>query len=337
MGSKMKYSFLVFLAIALMLFLSCTTYPTPTAPSSVSLLVPQRADLIAGVEIQQMLNDGDFAYLYRRFAAANPDMPRTVNDALDQVTAETGIDPRDFRQAVAFANTSDLVQSMGSPYLGEPYWGALLKGSFAEKRMILAISDLFSGEFETHRYKGAKIYTFTEGQEALFSVTFVNNELMVVGSTRAVEDTIDVMVGDKQPISGVVYDLYQSLGSAFLKIAFSVPPSISAEIPATEEIDDFHLTLRPLRDVDMAGYAFSKIGSTTITEVELHCAYADSAQEIEELVRDLLGLGRLLVLDPELKHHLDHVEATTYGSVFSLRITETIAEIEDLIELLSGL
>ena len=85
----------------------------------------------------------------------------------------------------------------------------------------------------------------------------------------------------------------------------------------------------------MVGYAFNKIGSTTITEVQLHCAYTDSAQEIEELVRDLLGLGRLVVPDPKLKQHLDHIETTSYGSVFSLRVTETIADIEDLIRYLA--
>ncbi|GAI53331.1 unnamed protein product, partial [marine sediment metagenome] len=79
-------------------------------------------------------------------------MPRTVDEALDQVTDETGIDPRDFRQAVAFANTSELVQFMNSPYPGRPYWGALLKGSFAEKRMMLTIAGLFGREFENYRY-----------------------------------------------------------------------------------------------------------------------------------------------------------------------------------------
>ncbi|GAI32495.1 unnamed protein product, partial [marine sediment metagenome] len=54
-------------------------------------------------------------------------------------------------------------------------------------------------------------------------------------------------------------------------------------------------------------------------------------------VRDLLGLGRLVAPDPKLKQHLDHVETTSYGSVFSLRVTETIADIEHLIESLMEL
>ena len=332
MRTKMKWCFLVFVAITLMLFPSCRAYPTPTIPPSLALLVPQRADLITKIEIEQILNDGDFAYLYQRFAVANPGMPRTVNEALDQVTDETGIDPRDFTEAVAFANTLELAEFMSSAYPGGPYWGALLKGSFAEERMMLAIAGLFGRELENYRYKGAKIYYYTEGREVLFSFTFVSSDLIVVGSSRAVEDTIDVMAGDYEPISGIVYNLYESLPQAYFKAAFSVPPSITREIPSSQEIDhDLHLNLRPLRDVNIAGCTFDKIGSTTITEVELHCTYTDSAQEIEGLVRDLLGLGRLVAPDAGLKHHLDNVEATSYRSVFSLKVTETIADIEDLI------
>lgn len=329
---------IILIMLAVVAFPSCRSYQAPKVPPPLSLFVPQRADLVAKIEIEQILNDGDFAYLYQRFATRNPGMPRTVDQALDQVTDETGIDPRDFRQAVAFANTSEVAQFMESPYPGGPYWGALLKGSFAEKRMMLTIAGLFGREFESYKYKGAKIYNFTEGREVLFSFTFASNDLIVVGSSRAVEDTIDVMAGDYEPISGIVYNLYESLPQAYFKAAFSVPPSITREIPSSQEIDhDLHLNLRPLRDVNIVGCTFDNISSTTITEVELHCTYIDSAQEIEELVRDLLGLGRLVAPDPELKHHLDNVEATSYRSVFSLKVTETIADIEDLIELLTEL
>ncbi|MBA7574890.1 hypothetical protein ES708_16705 [subsurface metagenome] len=329
---------IILIMLAVVAFPSCRSYQAPPASSSLSLFVPQRADLVVKIEIEQILNDADFAYLYQRFSAVDPGMPRTVDQALDQVTDETGIDLRDFRQVVAFANTSEVAQFMESPYPGGPYWGALLKGSFAEKRMMLAIAGLFDRDFENYRYKGAKIYYYTEGREVLLSFTFVSNDLIVVGSTRAVEDTIDVMAGDYEPISGIVYNLYESLPQAYFKAAFSVPPSITREIPSGQEIDqDLHLNLRPLRDVNIVGFTFGKIGSTTTTEVELHCTHIDSAQEIEELVRDLLGLGRLVAPDPRLKHHLDNVEVTSYGSVFSLRITETIADIEDLIEMLTEL
>jgi len=155
---------IILIILAVVAFPSCRSYQAPPASSSLSLFVPQRADLVVKIEIEQILNDADFAYLYQRFAAMDPSMPRTVDQALDQVTDETGIDLRDFRQVVAFANTSEVVQFMESPYPGGPYWGALLKGSFAEKRMMLAIAGLFSRDFENYKYKGAKIYYYTEGR-----------------------------------------------------------------------------------------------------------------------------------------------------------------------------
>ena len=337
--NKIKWSCSIILMIAIVLFPSCRTYPSPTVPSSLSLLVPQRADLIAKVEIQEILNDGDFAYLYQEFARRNTGIPRTVNEALDQVRHETGIDPRDFTEAVVFANASELADLMtSSGYPGVPYCGALLKGTFAEERLLLTIEGMIGSRFQTHRYKGNKIYTLTEKQQALFSFTFVSNELVVVGATRAVEDTIDVMAGDKQPISGIVYDLYETLGHPLFKVASLVPGSLTGQIPPTADINDADFNVRPLRDVNMVGCTFGKMGSTIVTEVQLHCAYQDSAQDIDDLVYDLKDFLIALITQeapsPEIGHSIrqliDKVNTTVYGSVFSLRITETIAGIEDL-------
>ena len=67
MGNKVKWVCSIILMVAILLLPSCKAYPSPTIPSSLSLFVPQRADLIAKVEIQEILNDGDFAYLYQGF------------------------------------------------------------------------------------------------------------------------------------------------------------------------------------------------------------------------------------------------------------------------------
>lgn len=324
MASRIKYS-LVFLVIALILFPGCRGSPTD---KPLDLLVPQRADLILKVEIEQIISDADFAHLYQRFAAVNPGMPRTLKEALDRVTDETGIDPRDFREAVVFANTSEVAHFMESPPPGVPYWGALIRGSFAEKRMMLAIAGLVGREFENYKHNGAKIYYYTEEGETLFSFTFVSNDLIVVGSSRAVEDTIDVVAGDYESISGIVYDLYKSLPQAYLKVAFSVPPSITTEIPSTQEIEGLQLNIQPLRDVKMVGLTFDNIGSSVRVGLELHFHYKDSAQETAELFDNLIALTK--TTEPELEHYLDMIEITARGSIFSLRVTETIDNIEDL-------
>lgn len=343
MRSKIQWGCSIVLMMAIVLFPSCRTYPSPTIPSSLSLFVPQRADLIAKIEIQQILNDRDFAYLYQQWASEVSDIPRTVNELLDLVKSETGIDPRHFTEAVVFANASELVDFMGaSRFLGVPYFGGLLRGTFSEENLIRNIEWKAHTKFETYKYKGAKVYTYTEKKVALFSITFVDDQLIVIGSASAVEDTIDVMVGDKQPIHGIVYELYETLGSVLFKVASSVPSSVSGQIPSTLDLDIAEFNLRPLRDVNMIGCSFGKIGSTTITEVQLHCAYEDSAQDIDELVYNLkdflIAMINQEAPSPEIEYLkrqlIDKVEATVYGSVFSLRITETIEDIKDLMRFL---
>lgn len=344
MKTKLILVCLLILALFLVTLPSCRSYPSPTIPSSLSLLIPQRADLIAKVDIQRILSDGDFAYLYQQWANKVSDMPTTLNQFLDLIRSETGVDPRDFTEVVAFTNVNELIDFMGaSSYRGSPYFGSLLRGSFSEQSMVQNAEWKANTKFETYNYKGVKVYSHTEGGVVIVSFAFIDNHLIVVGSATAVEDVIDIMVGEKQPLSGAVCDLYESLGDVLFKLSSSVPGIVGSLMPTTADLNDADFSLRALRDVNMLGCTFGKIGSTFITELQLHCAYADSAEDINTLVNAL----RAFVLEqiekeipePEIKQlirrSLTKVEARAYGSVFSLRVVQTTADIEELIRSLA--
>jgi hypothetical protein len=138
------------------------------------------------------------------------------------------------------------------------------------------------------------------------------------------------MLGDRQPVSGSVYNLYQTLGNVLFKLASSVPSSLAGQIPSTLDLDHTNANLQPLKDVSMVGFTFGKAGSSTITEVQLHCVSPSSAQGIDDLVRNLIALGKQEAPNASIEHSLDNVQRSIRGSIFSLTITETTAEIEDL-------
>jgi len=160
----------------------CAIYAAPVIPQSLALIVPQKANLIAKVEIQQILYDTDFNHLYEEFAARTPGLPRTVNEALDEIRYESGIDPRDFTEAVIFTNTIHLVDLMdAAEFTNFPYSGVLLRGNFSEESFIANIEHRLDIKFETYGYKGVKIYTYRKMILPTFSVTFVDDELLLAG------------------------------------------------------------------------------------------------------------------------------------------------------------
>jgi len=83
-----------------------------------------------------------------------------------------------------------------------------------------------------------------------------------------VEDVVDIMVDHKQPITGAVYDLYETLGDALVKLASVVPYSLAMQIP--------ELNLESLREIERLGFRCSKTGSSITTELQLYTSYADS-------------------------------------------------------------
>ncbi|MFC1893652.1 hypothetical protein ACFLYR_06470 [Chloroflexota bacterium] len=327
---------LTILILILMLFVSCNTNSTPSIPSSLSLFVPQRADLIAKIDIQQIVNDGDFNYLCQQWTSEVADNPQTLNQMLDTMYLETGIDPRDFNEAVVYTNTLELANFAGaSRSPGVPYFGALAMGTFSEENLIGSVELKSHTKFDTYMYKGSKVYTYTEDQVALLGITCVDDQLIIIGSVIAVEDTIDVMVGDKQPINGAVYDLYETLGDVVIKMASTVPSVITSQLPTRTDIEGEDVNLQSLGNVTMVGLTFDKIDSTTITEVQLHCGLSTSAQEIDQLVDSLIILWKQEVPNAQIENELDKLTTTASGSVFSLRITETIADIVSIIQSLA--
>lgn len=286
-----------------------------------------------GFNVQQLLNDADLGQLYEVYASKNVGMPRTVKGALDQVYYQTDVDPRDFVEAVVFANTIEVAQSevaQSGSSQSIPYFGALLKGTFSPDRLIATIENKTNSKLDNSKYKGAKLYLYTQGPLARLCITFIGTQLILVGSDSAVKDTIDVMVGDKPPVNGAVVDLYGKLAPATFKLASSIPSLLNMLIPSTADIENSKLDLHYLRDVSLVGCTFGKIGSSVVIEVQMHCNYEASAAGIDELADNLIILFKKQSLPPGVLRLLDKVETAVYGPTFSLRISLTTSEIEDL-------
>ena len=131
------------LLAAMASLISCSTAQPSPPPRQIPPAAPQRADLLCKIELAKILDDKDFAELYRAIAAQNPDMPQTLDAALNNVEYKTGIDPRDFTRALVFADASTLIEimepSQGSH--GPPYYGALVEESLDRSSLITNIEE----------------------------------------------------------------------------------------------------------------------------------------------------------------------------------------------------
>lgn len=323
----------ILLAVMVALVGCSTTQPSPPS-TQIPPAAPQRADLLCKVDLAKITADEDFAELYQVIAAQNPDIPQTLDAALGQVENQTGIDPRDFTEAVAFADTSTLIQSVESTQgsSGLPYYGALVEGNLEESSFILSIEAKMGLMLTRGDYQGCTIYTIAtlDSEDEVLSIAFPADGQFIIGTSQAVKDVIDVTVGLQEPISGDVFDLYSQLGDALIKVASRVPESLTEQIPDEIPLGPINVSMRSFRDIDYATLTLAKSEALINAEAHLEFTNEDSAKTSEQLLRTGIEAGKYVVPDPEVKELLSKVRASRSGSSVSLTLALTVSEIERL-------
>ena len=99
-------------------------------------LVPEGATLIAEIEIADILEKVDLDSLLDALPDEE-DAPQTIDEALDLIVSQFGIDLRDFSRAILFGDTQR----------GDDYVGIIARGTFDEERLVASIlTNLFRTE-----------------------------------------------------------------------------------------------------------------------------------------------------------------------------------------------
>jgi len=303
---------------------------TGTAPA-----VPQRANFLARVELAEIINDEDFAQLYDQVAAQEVTLPETLDAALDQLLRETGVNLRDLSDVTVFADALSLLEGMESypSSAGPPYWGVLVEGKLDESSFIDSMESKIGRELPRSDYQNFAIYALSglDAQDEAFSMAFPSDGQMVIGTDPAVRDVIDVTVGLEEPISGTVYDLYGQLGDVPIKLACSVPESLTQQIPAEMPIGPMSLSLLSFRDIRYATLTLAK--SETIVNVELCLVFSseNSARDSQTLLWFGSKLGKNLVPDPNVGELISKTQISRSGASVSLTLRLAVSEIEQSI------
>lgn len=308
-----------FLALGLVLMLTSAAGCKARELTAIEL-VPQDANLIANIQVSRIINDQDLRNAYDE-AKKEPGQPQTVEEALDALVKETGIDLRDFSQVVIFADIATLDQG--------DYVGVIIEGTFDEKQFIDNIEEKAGEEFTTSDYKGYKLYT-DEKEE--FGIAFLTDRMLLLGTTKAVKDAIDVSKGDRKQVSGIILDAYNRLGDVLIKFAFELPEK--AREALTEELvpGEIPISLEPFADIDILGFALNKEAETITIQITPHFPSIDSAEDAKDTLSGAISLFKGMLQVPEIKELLGKIEVSTTDSWLTIAFEITLSEIERLTE-----
>ena len=277
--------------------------------------VPQRANLVASIEITEILTDVDLVEAYDE-ADKDPDMPQTLDEALDEIEEETGIDLTDFIKAVIF---SDIECEDG-------YWGAFVTGTVDEEDLLEAIEDETDAELSVYTHRGYDVYTDDSEENG---ICFLTDEAFLVGTVDAVEDAIDVAAGYASPLAGPVVDLYESLGDVWVRVAAAVPAETIGD--ATE--DEVSIDSETLEHIEAIGAGLDKEGDLVILEVRVCLSSPVLAEGLKAVLFGAKTYYRNTEeLPAEAVEVLDKIVFSRSGSCTVLVLKATVQEIQDLVD-----
>ena len=304
--------------LALVLVLPAVAGCEASEPNAIEL-VPQGANLIAEIQVSRIVDDQDLRDAYDK-ADKEPGQPQTFEEALDELVEESGIDLRDFSRAVIFADITAMEQA--------DYLGCIFEGIFDEKQFIDNMEEEAGEEFTTSDYKGYKLYT---DEEEEFGIAFLSDKMLLLGTTKAVKDTIDVSKGERQQVSGILLETYNRLGDALIKFACEFPEeawkTIEENVPG-----DIPISLEVFANIDIIGFALNKEAETITVRITPHFLSTDSAQDARDTLSGAIMLSRATLEVPEIKELLRKIKVTLNDSWVTIALEITLSELEQLTE-----
>lgn len=316
MDLKKLFPWLLVLVLMLVTVAGCSG----DEPGAAIELVPQNVNLLANIQVSKIINDQDLQDIYDE-ATKEPDQPQTVKDALNELAEETGIDLHDFSQAVIFADITTLEQA--------DYLGVIVEGTFNEKQFIENIEREMEEEFTTSDYKGYKLYT---DEEEEFAVAFLSDRMLLLGTTKAVKDAIDVNEGVRGQVGGVIFDTYNQLGDALIKFSFELPEEARRELAEEPIPEEIPISLESFKDIDILGFALNKESDTITIQITPHFLSTDSAEDAKDTLGGAISLFKGMLQVPEVKELLGKIEVTVTDSWVTITLETTLSEIERLTE-----
>jgi len=320
--------------LVITLLIGCSETQDKSAPVAAIEMVPQRADMVAQITLNDILDDAALESLYTRLPK-DPDDPQTFEEGIAIAREQTGIDLRDLEEILIFGDTS-------SGTGNQSYIGAISTGTFTEDSFIADIEESTENSFNSFDYKGYEMYTDEARQWAM---AFLNDNTLVMGDLELVEDVIDVRVGDEPALAGDVLEKYNRLDSALVKLATNIAPEYTQDaLDEAYSLLPVPIDLSAVADLETAGLTIDREEESIALDLELCFSSAQSAEDVKgfiSIVRWAMQMPEILAEIPGdidvpeeglafLTELLDRLEVELTDSCLLINITMTLDEIEQL-------
>lgn len=251
-----------------------------------------------------------------------------LEESYDQIEEETGLDPRDFEEALVYGTYPD--QGVQADPSAQDEVGIVVRGSWAQDDIVSAMED--SGtELEAQSYEGQDVLyevpASTPGGEPTYFGVLAENTF-VIGSESMVTGALDVSYSGADSVSGPVRDAYDDAPDGLITFAASVPEEQLGGVAGGQSGQS------PAQDVEAINGVYTTEGDSVRLVTQLLVSDEESATTLRDAVQGVIAQVQLGA--PEYSEYLNSVEVSQDGSTVEVSIELTVDEIEQLLEQQTG-
>ena len=290
-----------------------------------SKLVPQRATVVGSLASDQALE------------AIN----LNVDQFLDMLSSQSGgqgekldefLTVEQFQPGGLFGNITR-VDVFGEVTDGDDlgYLGAVLHGSFDEPAFIATLEEVSGEKLAKKTYKDQNVYSPVDSEEE-FDLSVLNDSLFALGTGGAINDIIDIKVGDAASASGPLIDTFDSLADGLFALAVKVPENFGedSDLGEVPGLGDLPISLDFMSSLNIIGLNGTLDGTALDVKVTLDFSDEEAAESLEGFVSGLVSLASGFVADPETAGLLESLDVERDASLLTVKVSIPLADIPGL-------
>ncbi|MFB6139255.1 MAG: hypothetical protein ABEJ26_02325 [Halosimplex sp.] len=252
-------------------------------------------------------------------------LPANVTAALDRAENESGLDPRAVDEVAVFQQRRE--------NLTEPrYAGAIVHADWSESAFVGAITNNTGRSYENTTVEGVTVYKPADSGEGEDDERFgppqpeewiavLDDGEYAVGTARAVNDTIQVAVGNAEPVDGDLRSAYERTRDGYFRYA---QRSQNVNVTRVNE------TVGSTTGLNVTAYArayndlYVTSGSYYLTDdglgVESHTLTnsTDTARDVEDLTQGFLSIQAGAIQNETIENELRSTEVTRDGTTVTV-------------------
>ena len=293
-----------------------------TPPPEPIDLVPADANLVAHIDLGQILLDPDLGGGFESVPLGE-DAPATLDEALAEFEAETGIDLLQFTRIVAFGRI-DTTTSLDA----QSDFAIMARGTFDGDAILDKVRLGSAGELREDEYRDHVLLVGVEVDGSQTAMTVLADEVFVFGTPGAVTSVIDVLEDGEGALAGPLLDTYLAQGDPLVKAAFAVPTGAFDDLGGVPT-DALPIPFDPslISDITIVGFSTDKVAELLTVTVTLEYASTSSAEEASEYFAALLTIAGPFIPPGAAADLVDLIDISHLATTVTISFSATVEQL----------